>query len=182
MSIPNILSIIRICLIPIFVITFFMLPKQYSYIPALILILSGITDCLDGYIARKYNLITNFGKIIDPVADKLTQLAVVISLAIRYKPLIILLFVYLSKEVIMLTGGYILIKSGIKIKSSKWFGKLSTIIFYICTIIMVLFPNLREINQLSLVIICVSSALFAFVMYIIDYIKINQKIINKEEK
>ena len=82
-NIPNCLCYFRILLIPVFLFVYFNAQWQHHYIiAAFILVLSGISDCLDGYIARKYNMITDFGKLIDPIADKLTQLTIVIYISL----------------------------------------------------------------------------------------------------
>ena len=79
MSIPNILSIFRIVLIPVFIVCYLMLPDEMGWVPALVLVVSGATDVVDGYIARHFNMVTQLGKVLDPLADKLTLAAVVIT-------------------------------------------------------------------------------------------------------
>ena len=102
MNIPNALSLVRIVLLPVFA-TLYLMSNQYSnllYWSFGVLLLSGITDSLDGIIARKFNQITELGKILDPVADKLTQVTVVLCLAVRSLELIPLLIICFAKELI----------------------------------------------------------------------------------
>lgn len=183
MTLPNVISLIRILLIPIFVYCYFYLPKEYYFFSAIILAISGITDVLDGYIARKFNLSSKLGKILDPISDKLTQLALCICLSIRYNNLVFLLLIFLIKEFGMLIGGISMVKKGIDIPASKWYGKISTFLFYVLTLIIMLIPNISDIwlNFYSIIIITVS--IFALVMYGIKYYKIlNKKRDSSKEK
>ncbi len=127
-TIPNILTYIRIILIVPFVYYFLI----ENYIPAVICIgVSGLTDCFDGMIARKFNQVTSLGKILDPIADKFTLLAVVICMVI-YVPIVLpVLVVLLLKDVLMLLGGMDLINKGITPPAAKWYGKVGTVVFYL---------------------------------------------------
>ena len=129
-NIPNALTIIRFILIPFIV--YFILTGQY--ISAFIMLtISGLTDILDGCIARKFNFITNFGKLIDPLADKATQVAVLASLTFKGTvPFWILLIVFL-KEFIMVSGASFLYGKKLVV-SSRWYGKLATVLFYIAIV------------------------------------------------
>ncbi len=128
--IPNILTILRFILIP-FIVVFI---AFNNYIAAfVVLTISGITDILDGFIARKFNFITNFGKLIDPLADKTTQISVLITLALKdVIPFWILLVVFL-KEFLMIAGASFLYGKELVV-SSKWYGKLTTVLFYIAIV------------------------------------------------
>lgn len=135
-NIPNILTIIRFILVPFIILTLCL--NQYL-LAFIILTFSGLTDILDGYIARKYNFITNFGKLIDPLADKTTQLSILITLAIKHSPSgnsivpIWLLFIIIIKEVLMVAGASFLYGKDLVV-SSKWYGKLTTVLFYIAIV------------------------------------------------
>ena len=128
--IPNALTIVRFVLIPFIV--YFILTGQY--IAAFIMLtMSGLTDILDGFIARRFNFITNFGKLIDPLADKATQVSVLASLTFKgIVPLWILLIVFL-KEFIMVSGASFLYGKKLVV-SSRWYGKLATVLFYIAIV------------------------------------------------
>ena len=128
--IPNALTIVRFILIPF--IAYFILTGKY--IGAFIMLtISGLTDILDGFIARKFNFITNFGKLIDPLADKATQVSVLASLTFKgVIPLWILLIVFL-KEFIMVSGASFLYGKKLVV-SSRWYGKLATVLFYIAIV------------------------------------------------
>lgn len=142
-TIPNWLSFLRIALIPVFTVLFI---KNY-YIPAfIIMILAAATDAIDGKIARKYNMISNLGKLLDPIADKLSQVAIVIILIIKFwsfeGPLKYLLFLFIFKELVMVIGGAILLSMGLRPVAAEIWGKVATTVFYIFMIaIIALGPN-----------------------------------------
>ena len=109
MTIPNILSCFRIILIPVFIVCYLNTPAEGIAIwPVLVLLFSGLTDVLDGFIARHFNMISDLGKMLDPVADKLTQAAVIGCLTVRFPELLILFIVYVIKEISILSGGLIM--------------------------------------------------------------------------
>ena len=129
--VPNILTIIRFLLIPFIVVAIL----QQNYILAFILLtVSAITDILDGTIARKFDCISNFGKLVDPLADKATQIAVLAALTIGSIIPIWSLVVVFVKEAIMIAGASFLYGKEL-IVSSKWWGKLATVLFYIAIVI-----------------------------------------------
>lgn len=174
MSIPNLLSIFRIVLIPVFIVCYLVLPDDQLWISAVILVVSGATDVVDGYIARHFNMITQLGKILDPLADKLTLAAVCITVALHVPALIPLAVVYVAKELCMLIGGLLIVRSGIKIQSSKWFGKLATVVFYVALFIIILVPSLPQSVTIGLVIVVAVMVLFALGMYVNEFIKIKK--------
>lgn len=125
--VPNILTIIRFLLIPL--ILYFIFTEQY--IAAFIMLtVSGSTDVLDGIIARKFNCITNFGKLIDPLADKATQISILAALTFKSIIPLWMLIVVFVKEFAMVAGASFLYGKELVV-SSKWFGKLATVLFYI---------------------------------------------------
>ena len=129
-NIPNALTIVRFILIPFIV--YYILTGQYIA-GFVILTISGLTDILDGFIARKFNFITNFGKLIDPLADKATQIAVLASLTFKgIVPLWILMIVFI-KEILMVAGASFLYGKKLVV-SSRWYGKLATVLFYVAIV------------------------------------------------
>lgn len=128
--IPNALTILRFILIP-FIIVYIV---KEQYLEAFIfLTISGLTDVLDGFIARKFNFITNFGKLIDPLADKTTQVSILVTLALKdIIPMWILLIVFV-KEFVMISGASFLYGKELVV-SSKWYGKLATVLFYLAIV------------------------------------------------
>mgnify|MGYP002520460125 CR=1 FL=1 len=130
-TVPNILSMIRILLVPVIVWVYFDESIVNHFLIALVLVfLSAITDVLDGIIARKFNLITNLGKVLDPIADKLTQFVVVFCLACDYPLMTVVAIIIFAKEILMLIGAVIFVKQGNETPYARWWGKLTTVVLY----------------------------------------------------
>ena len=163
-QIPNILTIFRFILIPFIVINL----VYDSYIAAFIIFtVSGLTDILDGFIARKYNFITNFGKLIDPLADKCTQIITLGTLAIKdIIPMWIIIIVIL-KEFIMVAGASFLYGKELVV-SSRWYGKLATVLFYIAIVCSLFIKQFDFSFDFSIYIyyLALISTIFSLIMYI----------------
>lgn len=171
-SIPNILCYIRILLIPVFIYVYVNAKDAVDYyMAAAIIFLSGLTDFCDGFIARKFNQVTELGKLIDPVADKLTQAAIIIALMFKIKWMFFLVVLFVIKELSMLINGIILLRKGKKLDGAMWFGKVSTAVFYFSTFIMILFPILNSMVENILMIISAFFMALSFFMYNIEYFK-----------
>lgn len=128
--IPNCLTIIRFLLIPIII----MFAFKHDYIAVIItLSISGLTDILDGFIARKFNFITNFGKLVDPLADKATQIALLGTLTIQKIIPMWIIAIVIIKEFLMISGASFLYGKELVV-SSKWYGKLATVLFYLAIV------------------------------------------------
>lgn len=129
--VPNALTVLRFLLIPIIVIAC----VQGQYILAIaVLSISGLTDILDGTIARKYNYITDFGKLMDPLADKATQISLLTTLFIKGAIPIWILAIVVLKEFCMVSVASFLYGKELVV-SSKWYGKLATVLFYVAMVI-----------------------------------------------
>ena len=166
--IPNILTLIRFLLIAPIVI---LIANEEFIIALIFLIISGITDVLDGTIARKFNLITDFGKLMDPFADKATQVAILVTLAIKGILPFWILAIVVIKEFAMISGASFLYGKELVV-SSKWYGKLATVLFYLaiaCSLI-IRYVNTHletEVFDFSIYIYCVAllATLSALVLY-----------------
>ena len=144
-TIPNILSYFRLILIPYFVIAYMSAESQGEYVYATgILVLSGLTDAVDGFIARRFNQGTKIGQLLDPVADKLTQVAVVAVLMLKWPVFLFLFILFLVKETYMFVENIRLYKKQKTLDGSIWPGKIATIVFYFTMFIAVFFPTLTE--------------------------------------
>ncbi len=170
MNLPNLLTIVRFLLIP--VMTFFLLKQNYTF-AILMYVLASITDILDGYIARKYNMITRLGKILDPMADKLLQFAALLGLWIVGVIPFWITLIFFLKEIFMGVGALKLLKNKDVVISSKWFGKMSTVFFFVAIIFSMLSENITVLKPYVLppFILALLSLFFAFVMYFINYVK-----------
>ncbi len=175
--IPNILTTCRFVLIPFI----FGSILNNNFIAAFIfLTISGITDVLDGFIARKFDCITKFGKLIDPLADKMTQLATLIALSyINIIPYWILIVVFI-KETVMVAGASFLYGKKLVV-SSRWYGKLATVVFYIAIVasLAINYFNFRHHIDIYIYYIALVLTIFALVMYFREFYK--KGYVNKEE-
>lgn len=172
-SIPNILGYFRILLLPLIVWRYVTADSIAEFHMAAVIIgISGITDFLDGFIARKFNMITNLGKIVDPVADKLTQAAIVFSLSLRFQWLIPVVVLFVIKEGVMGIMGVILLKKEKMLNGAKWFGKVSTAVLYVVMFILILAPNIQEQIANMLIVLSGFLLLMSFILYIPVYKKI----------
>ena len=163
LTIPNLLSLIRILLIP-FIIWLYCVQKAYMH-TFIVIVISGFTDIIDGKIARKFNKISDVGKVLDPIADKLTQAALVICLIARYPWMWALLALFAVKDCLMLLWGYLTLKSTDTINGAKWYGKLSTVVLYAVMMILILFVDIPQAIATVLMLLCGGMMLLSLVMY-----------------
>ncbi len=179
-SIPNILCYIRLLLIPVFVVQYIKADEPGEYMRAAAIVLaSGLTDFLDGFIARTFDMVTEFGKLLDPMADKLTQasLLFVLVVKIKYKLLLfILLILFVVMQLFLLVAGIAMLKKGKRLNGSKWFGKVSTTVFYAVMLVLVALPKLRQSTTNILMMICVVFLSLSFALYIREYIRMYREL------
>lgn len=165
-TIPNLLSYFRLLLIPIFVYVYLNAESQREHIYATaILVLSGLTDALDGFIARRFNQGTKIGQLIDPIADKLTQVSVVGVLMLKWPVFIFLFILFLVKETYMFVENIRLYRKKKTLDGSIRYGKIATIVFYFTMFIAVIFPTLNELVLTMLVSIASIFQIIAFYHY-----------------
>ena len=172
LTIPNFLSLLRILMIPIIV--WLYLAEKNPHAAAAVVILSGLTDIADGIIARKFNMISDFGKILDPIADKLTQVALIVSLSMTpgYEKMLWLVGLFIVKESIVALLGYITLRNTDSVESAKWYGKLSTFVLYASIIALILFPTMPAWTRDTLIIFSSAVLCLSLVMYTRFFIKI----------
>ena len=184
LTIPNAISFMRVILITPFV-AFFIAAKFIpgnSYVPAIvILVISGISDLFDGMIARKFHQESEFGKVLDPLADKLTLIAVGICLIFIEPYVLPLMVIMVLKDVLMIIGGTIIIKKGVIPPKSSWYGKASTFMFYVSVglvVSMVLFDYRNETLSLTILGVTAGMMIFSLVNYTIIFFKIKKQLKN----
>ena len=174
-NIPNALSVFRIALIPLFLVLYLM-PGVADEWAFLTLLVSGLTDMADGFIARRFNQITDCGKLLDPLSDKLTQVAVVVALTTRYTEILPLAILCFIKEGCQAIGGIILLKKNNPVRGSKWFGKVSTIVFYVCMLALVLWQDgMSSVVKWALIGVAGLCMLLAFLGYLQMFIQIHRE-------
>ena len=169
-SVPNLMGYFRIILIPLIVWRYVTADSVNDYyVAAAIIGISGITDFLDGFIARKCHQITKVGKILDPVADKLTQAAIVVALATRYKLMVVLIALFIVKEGYMAIMGAIMLKRGRMIDGARMCGKICTAALYVVMFILILVPDISLPISNTLILSCIALMVYSFVIYIKIY-------------
>ena len=175
-TIPNILSFFRLILIPVYI-TIYLNAKDSSdyFLAAAILAVSCLTDLIDGKIARHFNMISTVGKILDPLADKLTQFAMILCLALKHPSLWYLVGLFVVKESFQLIAGGINLKRGRMLKGALLSGKICTTILFVSLIIMVMVPGLHENVVTVIVIIDICFMLVSFGNYLFTYFQRDNK-------
>lgn len=169
LTIPNVLSFFRLCLIPVIVRLY--VCKENYFGTLMVLLLSGLTDILDGIIARKCNMISDFGKAFDPIADKLTQAAMLCCLVVRFKYMLIPLGMLVIKEVFTGITALISIKKTDTVEGAVWHGKLTTVVLYLMMAVHLIWFNIPMTVSLIMVGICIGIMMMSFIMYSVRNIK-----------
>ena len=168
-QVPNALTILRFILVPFILISLI----NNDYLSTFILLtLSGLTDVLDGTIARKFNLISNFGKLMDPLADKLTQLTVLTTLAIKHVIPIWMIVVLAIKECVMIAGASFLYGKELVV-SSRWYGKLATVLFYVAMVcsLAIRYFNIEVKFDMVIYYLALIFTIFSLYMYFVAFYK-----------
>lgn len=170
LTIPNLLSLFRIILIPFIVWAYCGINNPYLSLG--LIVLSALTDIVDGFIARKFNMVSDFGKVLDPIADKLTQGTVAICLSLKYKWMIALIVLLVVKEIIMGLMGAITLQKYGEVNSAKWYGKANTVLLYASMMLLVVFPNIKISLANILIWICMTAMVISLALYVNFYIKV----------
>lgn len=169
-NVPNILSGFRICLVPVFIATYFCEKDNMHLAAVIIYAIASLTDVLDGYIARKYNLITNLGRILDPIGDKLMTLSVMTCITIDKLIPLWALILFAIKEILMLTGGFIIHKKWkMNMPSSNKLGKASTTIFFLVCGALILFPQIPRALADGMIAVAIVITFVAFGSYLFTF-------------
>lgn len=165
-SIPNMMGYFRILLIPVFCGLFLTAKEDKDYyLAAAVVLVSTVTDFLDGFVARKFHMVTELGKFVDPVADKLTHGALVICLAGRYPLLWAVVALMALKEGYMALMGVVKLKEGKKLNGAMWYGKVCTAFLFAVMFLLLFFPHITAAAADGLILLCLAVMLFTWVMY-----------------
>lgn len=163
LTIPNLLTMFRIALIPVFI-WVYSVEMEYE-IAAVVLLVSGITDILDGTIARKFNMISDLGKFLDPLADKLTQAGILIALSVRYPMMMLIFTLMLIKEVYAFYDGYRTVKKTGVVQGSEWHGKILTVLIYSMLMVHAFWFNIPEVLSAVMMIGCIVMMIVSGTLY-----------------
>lgn len=169
-TIPNLLSLFRLALIPVYVVIYLNAHEPEQYITAgAILAVSCLTDLVDGKIARRFDMVSTLGKVLDPVADKATQFTLTLCLSVRYPALRPVLALFIVKESFQIIAGGLALRKGKMLPGALLAGKVCTTVLFISLIAMVLFPDMPERLVIVLAVLDTVFLLISFVNYIIAY-------------
>jgi cardiolipin synthase len=167
-NIPNVLTGLRLLIIPSF--GYYLYIGNYK-VAVFLFLISGFTDVLDGFIARKFNMVTSWGKLADPLADKLMQITALVILTFQKNVPIFVLAIVMIKEILMGIGSIVLLKQKKYVVSANWYGKIATILFYFAIIAIIV--KIPYSNYF--IIIALAATLFAFFKYSISYVNIKKR-------
>jgi cardiolipin synthase (CMP-forming) len=179
LQIPNILTVIRLVLVP--ALGYLMIIKDYKNAMALFLVI-GITDVLDGYVARKYHMVSKLGKLLDPIADKLVQGTAIGVLTYNGLVPIVVFVVVVIKEALLGLGAVTLYKKGQVVVEANWYGKLATVFFYgaiLFTIgLNIIDYQIKYVYYIvnGLFAVAVLATLYALYMYTKNYMRLKNRI------
>ena len=170
LTIPNLMSLFRILLIPQIVWLYAVAHRGYAALA--VVALSALTDVADGFIARHFHMVSELGKVLDPIADKLTQASLLICLAFRYGVLYWVFALFALKEILQALLGLAVVKATGRMQFARWYGKLSTVIFYGTMFLLILPLELPELLVRLLILLCTGALMLAMVCYTHDYLEI----------
>lgn len=162
--VPNYLTVFRLFVVPII---FSLILLDYYLSAFIFFVIASLTDILDGRIARKYDLITDWGKLMDPLADKITQISTLSALIIKGIIPFWILVVLTTKEIIMISIGFSLYKKKKVTVHSKWYGKIATVLFFVAIVFSLLSEVITSLSNITIYLyyIALASTLFAATMY-----------------
>ena len=166
LTVPNLLSLLRILLIPVYMAIYISGDHRLA---ALILIASCLTDAVDGWIARRFQMISTLGKILDPIADKATQFTLTYCLSLDHPALQPVLLLFVIKEGFQLVAGIIAFRNGKILPGALLAGKVCTTVLFVSLIAMVFFPDLRQDTVAAIAITDGCFLAFSFANYILAY-------------
>ena len=163
LTIPNLLSCLRLALIPCFVWAY--LVDENPRLTVLLLLISGLSDVADGFIARHFDMVSNLGKVLDPLADKLTQAAMLVCLMSRYPLMLLPLGLMVVKEMVSVGTGLAAIDRTGEVRSAGWHGKVATVLLYAMLITHVLWTEIPPQLSLALILLCAAMIVLSGILY-----------------
>lgn len=181
LTIPNLLSLSRILLIPVYTAIYLQGGPFSSFRAAGILALSCLTDMFDGMIARRFDMVSNVGKLLDPLADKLTQLALILSLSLRHPVLRGVLILFLAKELFQACVAYAQFRRGKVLPGALMSGKVCTCVLFLSFILLILVPSMPQRIITAIAVTDASFLTFAFIGYFFAFLGRNQRLQNLDE-
>lgn len=162
-TIPNLLSLFRLCLIPL--IAWLYCARGNYPLTVLMLLISGITDIADGIIARRFHMTSDLGKVLDPVADKLTQGVVMLCLLTRFKWMAVPLAVLVVKETFMALSGLAVVRKTGVVFGAQWHGKAATVMLYLMMALHIVWYDIPPLISNVTIALCTAMVLLSMLLY-----------------
>ena len=170
LTVPNALSAFRLVLAAVFAVVYCAFESEESHWASIgILVLSGITDMLDGKIARKFNMISELGKVLDPLGDKVTQAVLACCLATKYDPMKLLFLVLFVKEITQLCYGAYAVKKAGRNDGAKWCGKITTVYLYVMMGLLLLIPNVPVPVYYTMIFLGIGLLIWSMISYLLTF-------------
>jgi cardiolipin synthase len=173
LNLPNILSLIRLCAVPLVPLVYFSSLPGANWMAAAIYLAAALTDVLDGYLARKFNLITKLGRVLDPLADKMMAFCVLVCIIIEVEDSRMFWagVIFFVKEVCMGLGALVQYKKIHDVPPSNIIGKISTIYFFIVCIVLLVYPDIHSTVRVVAISTALGMNILAFLIYMVRFIK-----------
>lgn len=166
----------RLLLVPVFVIAYFSGSSHAPLYATGVYLLAAATDFLDGRIARKYNMVSKLGRILDPLGDKIMTFAVLICITIDKLVPVWAVVIFFIKELLMVIGGFRVYKKLTDMPSSNYFGKCATVVFIVVCAVLMLFKDIPKLYATAMIAFAIIIMMVAFVSYLMQYIKITKSL------
>lgn len=176
-NIPNCITVFRLLLVFVFIFLFLSDIENKSFYCVVTFVLSGISDALDGFLARRFQVVSNFGKLMDPLADKLMQITVAVCMASVHPSLIWVPGFLILKELMMICGATKLLRKDKVVVQANFYGKLASVIYFAVFFVILVFPGMNPWLELILCLSFVMVSALAFFKYIREYLFVHK---NKE--
>ena len=168
-TIPNLLTVIRLLLIPLFLYLYCECGETEG--AAAVVIVSGLSDALDGFIARRFRMESKFGRVLDPAADKMTQTAMCFAMFFRYPIMFWVLIFFAVKELALVVLGYFYMRRTGVVNSARWYGKASPIVQYAVILVLILIPAISDYSAHVLIGLCMATHLISLLSYVVFYVR-----------
>ena len=162
-TIPHVLSSVRLCLIPLII--WLYLGREDYVLTGIVVIISAMTDIVDGFIARKFNMISDLGKVLDPIADKATQLVVMILLTLSFPLMLMPIILTAIKEAFMAISGYMIIRKCNIVLGAHWHGKAATVLLTAVMSLHLVWHDIYPILSIVLISLSSSMIILSLVLY-----------------
>lgn len=172
MSIPNLLSLFRLLLVPVFPLVFFLPRPDARVLAVAVYLVAFVTDIADGWIARHFNQVTQLGRILDPLADKLMTFVVIICITVAGIIPFWAVVVFFCKELAMAIGGWLMYRAAGDVISSNWLGKAATGVFFVVCVLLVLCPQISRPWATGLISFALALTIAAFFSYLVQFMKV----------